>query len=244
MTLKIRPGFEQWDPSLITTALWLDAADTATLFTTNSGSTLATDGSEVGRWEDKSGNSRHFTNSTSASRPTKSVNSVDFDGIDDFLSRSLTLSQPFGVYIVCKLLTRSASGQKYIFGIGDTFDFASNTNSQVRIFAPTQLTASDSTQTSDSIYSLTYNGASSRIAKNGSTLATGNTGTNSLNGTCRLASYAGNNDLYNSNVKFYELILVSESTANPKMEGYLAHKWGLTANLPNDHPHKTNAPAP
>ena len=27
-----------------------------------------------------------------------------------------------------------------------------------------------------------------------------------------------------------------------KIEGYLAHKWGLTANLPSDHPYKTVAP--
>ena len=27
-----------------------------------------------------------------------------------------------------------------------------------------------------------------------------------------------------------------------KIEGYLAHKWGLTANLPADHPYKINAP--
>ena len=25
-------------------------------------------------------------------------------------------------------------------------------------------------------------------------------------------------------------------------EGYLAHKWGLTANLPGDHPYKANEP--
>ena len=25
-------------------------------------------------------------------------------------------------------------------------------------------------------------------------------------------------------------------------EGYLAHKWGLTSNLPSDHPYKNNAP--
>jgi hypothetical protein len=29
-----------------------------------------------------------------------------------------------------------------------------------------------------------------------------------------------------------------------KVEGYLAHKWGLTANLPADHPYKVNPPAP
>jgi hypothetical protein len=29
-----------------------------------------------------------------------------------------------------------------------------------------------------------------------------------------------------------------------KVEGYLAHKWGLTANLPGDHPYKIAAPIP
>jgi len=28
-----------------------------------------------------------------------------------------------------------------------------------------------------------------------------------------------------------------------KIEGYLAHKWGLTSSLPNDHPYKSSAPA-
>jgi len=27
-----------------------------------------------------------------------------------------------------------------------------------------------------------------------------------------------------------------------KVEGYLAHKWGLEANLPSDHPYKSTAP--
>ena len=33
------------------------------------------------------------------------------------------------------------------------------------------------------------------------------------------------------------------STANTqKIEGYLAHKWGLASDLPNSHPHKDSAP--
>jgi hypothetical protein len=32
------------------------------------------------------------------------------------------------------------------------------------------------------------------------------------------------------------------TTDRQKLEGYLAHKWGLTANLPNNHPYKTAAP--
>ena len=48
-----------------------------------------------------------------------------------------------------------------------------------------------------------------------------------------------------ANVEFAEMVVVSSalSTADrQKIEGYLAHKWGLTANLPEAHPWKTIAP--
>ena len=44
----------------------------------------------------------------------------------------------------------------------------------------------------------------------------------------------------------HEIILFQEelSTSNiQKIEGYLAHKWGITASLPADHPYKTNYPS-
>ena len=44
-----------------------------------------------------------------------------------------------------------------------------------------------------------------------------------------------------------EMVIVpgSVSTLNrQKLEGYLAHKWGLTANLPSDHPYKLVGPTP
>jgi hypothetical protein len=42
------------------------------------------------------------------------------------------------------------------------------------------------------------------------------------------------------------LILNTHPTATnrQRIEGYLAHKWGLTANLPSDHPYKTVGPTP
>jgi hypothetical protein len=74
--------------------LWLDAADSTTLFdATTGGSLVAADGG-VARWEDKSGNGRHFTQATSDNRPTRKVadiNGLDclrFDGSDDILTRS------------------------------------------------------------------------------------------------------------------------------------------------------------
>jgi hypothetical protein len=48
-------------------------------------------------------------------------------------------------------------------------------------------------------------------------------------------------------IKFGEFIALSTTASTDtrqRIEGYLAHKWGLDANLPSDHPYKTNAPAP
>jgi hypothetical protein len=40
------------------------------------------------------------------------------------------------------------------------------------------------------------------------------------------------------------LVLLSAPSTDTrqKVEGYLAHKWGLTAGLPSDHPYKTDPP--
>jgi hypothetical protein len=72
--------------------LWLDASDAGSLFdATPGGSLVAADGA-VARWQDKSGNSRHLTQSTSGSRPTRKtavqngLSVVRFDGSNDFMS--------------------------------------------------------------------------------------------------------------------------------------------------------------
>jgi hypothetical protein len=78
-----------WTPSEITTAGWWDASDSTTLFdATTGGSAVAADGA-IARWEDKSGNARHWKQSTLGDRPlrkTAQVNSLDtvlFDGTSD-----------------------------------------------------------------------------------------------------------------------------------------------------------------
>ena len=48
-------------------------------------------------------------------------------------------------------------------------------------------------------------------------------------------------------VKFSEIIVlasIATTDTRQRIEGYLAHKWGLTANLPADHPYKTSVPVP
>jgi hypothetical protein len=96
--------------------LWLDASDASTLFTaTTGGSLVAADGG-VARWEDKSGNARHFTQSTSGSRPlrkTSQQNGKDtllFDGTNDFLSGGDYLDVNTGGITAFVVHKRNATG--------------------------------------------------------------------------------------------------------------------------------------
>jgi hypothetical protein len=84
------------DPTSITgLQLWLDAADSATLYDATSGGSLVAADGGVARWEDKSGNGRHATQSTSANRPARKTaiqggrDVLRFDG-NDFLNGTST----------------------------------------------------------------------------------------------------------------------------------------------------------
>ena len=85
----LRPLATGFNPkSLPGLALWLDASDPA--------SVLLTDNA-VSEWSDKSGNNRHFTQSTPNNRPTYATtvngrNAITFDGDNDVLFRSSSLA--------------------------------------------------------------------------------------------------------------------------------------------------------
>jgi hypothetical protein len=58
--------------------IWLDGNDANTLYDATSGGSLTASGGDVKRWEDKSGNGRHFTDATLApSRVLSAINSKD-----------------------------------------------------------------------------------------------------------------------------------------------------------------------
>jgi hypothetical protein len=87
---SVTPGFTP--ASISGLQWWLDASDAATLYDATSGGSLVAADGGVARWEDKSGNARHLTQSTSGSRPTRKTaiqNSravLRFDGSNDSMS--------------------------------------------------------------------------------------------------------------------------------------------------------------
>jgi Ca2+-binding RTX toxin-like protein len=73
-------------------ALWYDAMDGSTLYDATSGGNIVTEGNVVARWEDKSGNARHFTQSTTSERPLKIGSEVVFDGFRHMVNSNYTVS--------------------------------------------------------------------------------------------------------------------------------------------------------
>jgi hypothetical protein len=82
------------------------------------------------------------------------------------------------------------------------------------------------------------------IWKNGASIGSGTRNVTSQ-GTFSQFTLGGYAGLGTTNGFIKELITFTTNATNRQLlEGYLAHKWGLTANLPNDHPYKTVGPTP
>lgn len=91
------------NPLTLSPYVWIDASDAATLL--NGSGTAAADGEAIATWQDKSGNARHLTQGTAASRPVRvaASNLVNFDGANDALAvTGLTLALPYTIIAVVR----------------------------------------------------------------------------------------------------------------------------------------------
>ena len=104
-------------------------------------------------------------------------------------------------------------------------------------------------------YASAPRGTTGAYRRNGNLLqsTTSNVGTATMDVSgppVRVGAYSdgSNNPISHFSGTISEIILVSATLLaaleRQKLEGYLAHKWGLTASLPNDHPYKVNVPTP
>jgi hypothetical protein len=245
------PSALRWSPAEISTALWLDAADASTV-TLVSGA--------VSQWNDKSGNGRHVAQATPTARPQIQSNELNggavirFDGVNDLMLGDLTttIAQPVSLFATTKKLSNPADLNARLFHA------SSSIAAEANIFLPLAATLSGDyvlnygTNTEPAvafgsqwhIYESIANGTSSLIRKDAVQDVTVSPGTN---GCSRYFSIGGrhHDGLRNYNGDIAELVLIPglpTTATRQRIEGYLAHKWGLTANLPSDHPYKTVAP--
>ena len=230
-----RRAMHPWTPADLgdDLALWLDAADS---------STITLDGANVTQWNDKSVNNRHAT-SPGATKPTYELTQLNskaivrFGGLSYMEHSLFNLNAAFTYYVLWKRtetasnsIILSSSGGNYAYlQYGDRWYIDNRFitlaqpvgvwTTKCGMLNPTNgLRWTDGTQNEST---LGYNAGN---AYNFRYLGLTNGG---LRGdVAEIIISAGNH---------------SEETRQ-KVEGYLAHKWGLTANLPSDHPYKNKAP--
>lgn len=229
-----------WTPSEITTALWLDATDDSTI-TTSSGN--------VTEWRNKSGITNTYT--PAATGPVVTANSINGLSAMDFLTnRNLRGTRPFTSTGEMFYIQRVPSDTTYLWNWngtdGNAHSISTGTNTNPGSTA--------------AMGTITLNINGSLVAVNPSQSQV----TTALSGNTAKIVHIVNADLSNALWSTYfqfgtypfggyhpdngllgEFIAISGSVSTEtkqKMEGYLAHKWGLTASLPNDHPYKSNQP--
>ncbi len=240
-------------------SVWLDAADLSTI-------TIATG---VSQWRDKSGNNAHATQTTAANQPAYSqtgffgLPGITFDGSNDSLSISTTQMQntTHGVYWVFirrgtgtpgdihkpivgirtggadlgalhYIKTSNNLGASYPYygaPLNNSYDLTSgtaynNTNAQVMVF-----------QSNTTGWGVWRNGTLEATTSGIAAPSTANTG---------FILAGQNNPNRKSNITMTEFILLRTTNTSSRqiVEGYLAWKWGLTANLPTAHPFKNRPP--
>jgi hypothetical protein len=235
-----------WNPSMIQTALWLDAADASSI-------TLAS--GAVSQWNDKSGNARHATQSTTNSRPSysstgfNSLPGVTFDGVDDNMLHGCTQSGQYTLIAVYKV-NSAQTGFRGVFNVGPannsggTMLVARTTSSFVGSFGGVELNSTAAYANGQSLIAIIEDDNGSAIKSfwiNGAQSGTFTNNPEGQSGTVGgiLSQYAA--------ITMAECLAipsVASTSTRQRIEGYLAHKWGLTANLPGDHPYKTVGPTP
>ena len=250
MSWRITPSFTQWTPALITTALWLDA---------NDASTIIESGSAVSQWSDKSGNGRNVTQATSANRPTvanavlNGKNVIRFDGINDKLATASALYTTASLGIYAVTANRNSSGDsawagQYVAGDpGRTLVYQNG----VSVRAAAIFTASNGAEflatpnTSFHLFGYHVNGVNAEVFYEAVSRNTASNFANQIANTpFALGDFGATIVAALDAAEVVCLSAPASTDTRQKIEGYLAHKWGLTANLPADHPYKVNPPAP
>ena len=219
-----------FDVNDLSPALWLDAADS---------STIEDNGGKVSQWDDKSGNNNHLSQSNSSYQPQYNPTQLNGQGGVDFhQSKKLFSSDtPTIKYVITVIEAQSATWTGYhamLDGRGGRIGGLRQVNATGFHNQPLAKWE-DGVINTDNIFNSIDNPH-----------IIGYTPT-SLASPIRTGLTVGNYDSGDGggNATQYEIIALSSEPSpeeREKLEGYLAHKWGLTANLPEDHPYKATAP--
>jgi hypothetical protein len=252
-----------WTPIELGAALslWLDADDA---------STITLNGSTVSQWSDKRNNGISLSQSTAANQPaygTRTLNGknvVEFSGVQMLWSTAFVASGNPDVLMAMvvqydtstgaddrSLQLSSGPGTSYAIA-GGSDGYSSRFNNGNEVYGTTSLATpliQIGTRPSGGDYAssqMFINGTESARTGGSNDASVPNIGTGASVGAGAISS--GPLGSIGSPMDGYiaEAMIVSDVTlaTRQKLEGYLAWKWSLVANLPSDHPYKNAPPVP
>ena len=240
-----------WRPSDAGALIWLDAQDA---------STLTEDAGELTLWADKGANAVAVSPTSPANRPVvtaaglNGLPAIDFDGDDDLEGAGLALAPDMCLLVVAEVGQVTNGSESLI-------DFEAQ-NLKVRAINSAQFRARFELQNDDAVnlnpapttdysgaphlFLARYDSISQQIEVwiDGAMVASGNGYTSPITGpdNMRLMRHFGSALRLEGTLG--EVVAISSALIadQQRLEGYAAHRWGLTGQLPADHPYKTVAP--
>jgi hypothetical protein len=244
-------------------ALWTPSdLDSGTLTAWYKADSLSlNDGDGVSSWTDSSGNGNDVSQATSARQPTFETNELNskpvirYDGSNDILSDGDIADLDVGtgdIWMASVFKSTDDGGAQFFLEKGST-TFALMTSAagilQARIGGTTnipQQSAGNWSRTGFVIVTASRVSSSCNGFVNGSdmtTTGTTNSGSISNSNVLDLGATAVGGQPMTGDIAE---VLVGGATLSTedrqKIEGYLAHRYGLEGNLPSDHPYKSAAP--
>jgi hypothetical protein len=240
-------GDNLWTPAEITTSFWVDADDYAT-FTFN--------GSNVSQWNDKSGNGNNAVQSDSGLQPEYSATifngkpAVVLSASKGFNVTTGTFGPNISIFAVTEPSLEDGFRRLINVGYGvDTFGFFGARDGFATFFGDGAGGWNDISTNSPTVSILSKNilevvnptsGSNATPYVNGTAQ---NTKLGTMGTTTGLGIAGFSDQVWDGPVT--EIIIANyavSTTVREQIEGYLAWKWGLEANLPNDHPYKNSPP--
>lgn len=238
-------GPQMWTPANLASGwiAWWDADDL---------STMSFSGSNVTQWRDKGATGPWHMAPSGVTGPT--VNStviagrsvLEFTTTQGIRTTADFSTKPTSVFVVERMT--GGANQRILQGVNNNWLLGYWSGGEDRMFANGAWVHNPTTTTTTNwrMYEVLLTNTSAPFYRDGNLLATGGTtsivGPNGL--TVNNSITAASTD--NSACQVAEIILSYaaelSTTERQQIEGYLAHKWGLTASLPAGHPYKTSAP--
>lgn len=251
-----------WTPSKIETSCWYDPSN---VFTITESSGL------VSQLDDLSGNDAHLIQSSGSAQPetnTRTLNNlnvIDFSLNSDWMESNSNFSTPsngmFAVYQVAVVDgTLSNKNASSLWAAGNAS--ATNVIATIEGLLDSDFNGAILNKIVGGGFDATfysnppYNGPSiygTIVKSDGQNsygyvdgdLKTTHFNSNITESLTKL--YINNNQFFGSIIMDFamgEMIITPDTSelTQYRIEGYLAHKWGLTANLPSGHPYKNSSP--